>query len=179
MECNYTTITFKLRRIGCVTTQCTTWMIYFSLNYLTDRLLCPRLCAWFVGRFLRATNSLWPSDVVWGRRSWSTLFQATARCLVASSHYLTQLWLNVSEVFWHPSEKNFKTVYPAVVAYKGRWHITSLSFFNQNKPTSFYVEISSMTIMVLYVFNFTDCLDSLYPKYGVNTKLYVALLVLI
>ena len=30
-------------------------------------------------------NSLWPSDVIWRRRSWSILVQVTAYCLVAPS----------------------------------------------------------------------------------------------
>ena len=37
-------------------------------------------------------NSLWPSDTIWGHRSWSTLAQAMACCLTAPSHYLNQYW---------------------------------------------------------------------------------------
>ena len=49
-------------------------------------------------------NSLGPSDVIWRCRSWSTLVQAMACCLTATSHYLNQCWLIISKVLWHSSE---------------------------------------------------------------------------
>ena len=45
------------------------------------------------------TNSLWPADGIWKHRSWSTLAQVMASCLMTPSHYLN---LNVelsSKVF--------------------------------------------------------------------------------
>ena len=46
-------------------------------------------------------NSLWPSDVIWRWRSWSTLGQIMACCLTAPSHYLNQCSLTISMVQWH------------------------------------------------------------------------------
>ena len=45
-------------------------------------------------------NSLWPSDMIWWQRSGSTLVQVMVCCLTASSHYLNQCWLIVSEILW-------------------------------------------------------------------------------
>ena len=52
-------------------------------------------------------NSMWPSDVLWHHRTWSTLVQVMTCCLTAPSHYLTQLWLTITDVFWHSPESNF------------------------------------------------------------------------
>ena len=46
-------------------------------------------------------NSLWPCDAIWHHRSWSTLVQVIACCLMAPSHYLNQCGLIISEVSWH------------------------------------------------------------------------------
>ena len=46
-------------------------------------------------------NSLWPSDAIWRHKSGSPLAQVMACCLMASSHYLNQYWLIISEVLWH------------------------------------------------------------------------------
>ena len=46
-------------------------------------------------------NSLWPSDAIWRYRAESTLAQVMACCLTASSHYLKQCWLIITEVQWH------------------------------------------------------------------------------
>ena len=45
-------------------------------------------------------NSLWPSDIKWRRRSWSTLAQ-----VMACWHYLNQCWVIISEVFRPPPEQ--------------------------------------------------------------------------
>ena len=52
-------------------------------------------------------NSLWPSDVFRCHRTWSTLVQVMAWCLMAQSHYLNQCWLIISEILWHSSKGNF------------------------------------------------------------------------
>ena len=49
-------------------------------------------------------KSLGPSDIIWHWRSWSTLFQVIACCLMAPCHYLNQCWLIISKVLWHSSE---------------------------------------------------------------------------
>ena len=46
-------------------------------------------------------NSLWPSDAIQRRRSWSTSSQVMACCLTAPNHYLNQCWLINSKVQWH------------------------------------------------------------------------------
>ena len=51
-------------------------------------------------------NSLGPCDAIWQCRSVSTLAQAMACCLTASSHYLNQCWLIISKVPWHSYEGN-------------------------------------------------------------------------
>ena len=50
-------------------------------------------------------NSLWPSDLIY-LRSWSTLIQVMAYCLIAPSHYLNQCWLTIKEILWHPFHGN-------------------------------------------------------------------------
>ena len=68
----------------------------------------PRLCNWLSLRHLVPwINSLWPSDAIWCQRSWSTLVQVMACCLMAPSHYLNQCWLYITEVLWQSSEGNF------------------------------------------------------------------------
>ena len=52
----------------------------------------------------KAVNSLGPSDAIWWCRSWSTLVQVIACCLMAQSHYLNQCWLIINKVLWHSSE---------------------------------------------------------------------------
>ena len=41
---------------------------------------------------------------IWRWRSWSTLVQVMACCLMAPSHYLNQCWLIINKVLWHSSE---------------------------------------------------------------------------
>ena len=43
----------------------------------------------------------------WKHRSLSTLAQAMAWCPTASSHYLNQCWLLISEFLWQSSQSNF------------------------------------------------------------------------
>ena len=50
---------------------------------------------------------LWPCDTIWYLRSWSTLVQVLACCLLAPSHYLSQCWLIMKGVHWHSPERNF------------------------------------------------------------------------
>ena len=45
----------------------------------------------------QCVNSLWPNDAIWRHRSWSTLAQVMACCLMAPSHYLNQCWLIVNK----------------------------------------------------------------------------------
>ena len=45
-------------------------------------------------------NSLWPSDTIWPHRSWSTLAQVMACCLMAPSYYLNQCWLIIITDQW-------------------------------------------------------------------------------
>ena len=49
-------------------------------------------------------NSLGLNDIIWWHRSWSTLAQVIACCLMAPSHYLNQCLLIIEIVLWHSSE---------------------------------------------------------------------------
>ena len=62
-------------------------------------------------------NSLWLSDAVRPHRSWSTLAQVMACCLMAISHYLNQCWLLTSEVLLHSSESDFMANAQATMLY--------------------------------------------------------------
>ena len=46
------------------------------------------------------------SDVIWQRRSGSTLAQAMACCRTTPSHYLNQFWLLITDVLCYSSESN-------------------------------------------------------------------------
>ena len=43
-------------------------------------------------------NSLWPSDAMHRRRSWSILVHVMAYCLAAPRHYLNQCWLIINGI---------------------------------------------------------------------------------
>ena len=49
--------------------------------------------------------SLWLSDALWWCRSGSTLAQVMAWCRQATSHYLNQCWLIISEILLHLPEQ--------------------------------------------------------------------------
>ena len=49
-------------------------------------------------------NSLWPGDAIWWHGTRLTLDQVMACCLIATSHYLNQCWLIISEDPWHSSQ---------------------------------------------------------------------------
>ena len=46
-------------------------------------------------------NWLLPSDTIWHHRTWSTLVQVMACCLMAPSHYLNQCWLITNGSLWY------------------------------------------------------------------------------
>ena len=48
-------------------------------------------------------KSLHHIATIWWHKSWSTLAQVMAWCLMAPSHYLNQCWL---EDYWYPSQGN-------------------------------------------------------------------------
>ena len=51
--------------------------------------------------------SLRPSDTIWQHRSSSTLVQVMGCCCQATTHYLNQCWLIVSDIQWQSPEGNF------------------------------------------------------------------------
>ena len=84
------------------------------------------------------SDSLWPSDVIWRQGSRLTLAQVMAYCLTASSHYLNQCWLMISEVLWHSPDSNFThRKYFRYLSWKWVWNwlIWDCSRFPQG-PTS-------------------------------------------
>ena len=52
-------------------------------------------------------NSLRPNDTTWLHRTWSTLVQVMAWCLMAPNHYLNQYWLIINEILLCSPEGNF------------------------------------------------------------------------
>ena len=75
----------------------------------TQGLHCGYHCCWWPGDTRirgMVLNSLWPSDTIWHHRSWSTLAQVIAWCLMAPSNYLNQCWLLISEVLRFSPESN-------------------------------------------------------------------------
>ena len=52
-------------------------------------------------------NTLWPSDTIWWPKPESSLAQVMACCRMATSHYLNQCWLFISEILWNSPEGNF------------------------------------------------------------------------
>ena len=53
------------------------------------------LWVWRIWSAQNEFNKLWPSGAIWCQRSWSTLVQVMAWCLMAPSHYLNQFWLPI------------------------------------------------------------------------------------
>ena len=52
------------------------------------------------------TSWLWPGDAILCHRTWSTLVQVMASCLMAPSHYLKQYWLTISMILWFSFHDN-------------------------------------------------------------------------
>ena len=67
----------------------------------------------------------WPvnTDAIWQYRSWLTLVQVMAWCLMAPSPYLNQSWLVTSNVLCHSPEGNF-TRNAQYTINKMHWNIT-------------------------------------------------------
>ena len=53
-------------------------------------------------------DSLWLNNTIWWHKSWPTLAQIMARCLITPFQYLNQCQLLINKVLWHLSESNFK-----------------------------------------------------------------------
>ena len=53
----------------------------------------------------KSFNSQWPSNAICWHRSWSTLAQVMACCMMAPSHYLNQCWLIIKAVVWYSPEQ--------------------------------------------------------------------------
>ena len=68
--------------------------------------------------FYASFNSLWPCDAIWRQRSWSTLVQVMACCLMAPSHCLNQCWL--CQIFQGPTRK-WRVQISEVVSSSPQW----------------------------------------------------------
>ena len=78
---------------------------------------CPKFKSLILFKIhLAHINLLWLNHTMWHHRTWSTLVQVMACCLIAPNHYLNQCWLLNSEVSWQSPEGNFagnsKDAYP-------------------------------------------------------------------
>ena len=74
------------------------WPASFSFLYKgsNSRTLIPPLH--YVFAFEVTVNSLRPGDAMWCNRTWSTLVQVMAWCLMAPSHYLNQCRLIIKYI---------------------------------------------------------------------------------
>ena len=75
-----------------------------------------RLYASWLKKGLLAINSLKPGGAIWCHRSWSTLVQVMACCLMAPSHHLNQCWLIIKGFcgiyLWSVSQVVIKILIP-------------------------------------------------------------------
>ena len=69
---------------------------------------------------MQLINSLWHTETIWLHRTGSTLDQLMAYCLTATSHYMKQCWLLISEVLWLSPDDNF-TVSSQASNYSVSW----------------------------------------------------------
>ena len=70
------------------------------------RIWCQSKLIMIVNPISLLFNSLWLSNAIRWHESGSTVAQVMACCLTAPSHYQTQRWLIISEIFWHSPEGN-------------------------------------------------------------------------
>ena len=78
-----------------------------QLQWVEGRLVwCQSKLIMIVNLISLLFNSLWPSYAIRWHESRSTVAQVMACCLTAPSHYQTQRWLIISEIFWHSPEGN-------------------------------------------------------------------------
>ena len=126
-------------------------LISMSYTYAHTHKVCDNL-QWTMAEILRclcvkevtqweAISSLWPSDAIWRHRTWSTLVQVMACCLMAPTHYLNQCWLIISEDPWHLPEGNFRGKY---------WrHILKLCLWNpsQSVKSGLYYIVKESSVM--------------------------------
>ena len=111
--------------------------------------------------FRAIINSLWPSDVTWHQRSWSTLVQVMACCLTAPSHYLNQCWFLISDILWHlPSRVRFprmnwnEIIFKIILATDGRWFSCELSL--KWRPLDLTVDKSTLVQVIAWCYQVTS-----------------------
>ena len=121
----YNIVTSSL--IGCVHTQNDPWilqflclcffnLLYFSCLFFYMYISVSSLVTWTMEWPVQISSIPWllmpwllwsgrlqidlflPSDTIWQQRSWSTLAQVMAWCLMTPSHYLNKCWLTISKV---------------------------------------------------------------------------------
>ena len=88
---------------------------------------------------LQCVNSLWPSNVIWWHRSWSTVAAAMACCHQAPSHYLNQCWLLISEDLWHSPERPVPQQVPQVLFWRMSLNILLLKLLPHLPGTNQYL----------------------------------------
>ena len=93
--------------------------LYHSLTHLNGLHgpHCPR----------KAVYSLWPSEAIWRQGSWPTLAQVMACCLMAPSHYLTNVdWSSIRSSDIHMRAILQKKLQPPIIKFSLK--ITYLKF---------------------------------------------------
>ena len=105
-------ITYPFPNFNGVTVEVPEWISNFIPYFIMDVITNP-CWGWSVSMLIKGDtgrsiqiNPLWPSDVIWRQGYRSTLAQVMACCLTATSHYLSQCWLMISEVLWHSPDSN-------------------------------------------------------------------------
>ena len=95
-------------------------------------------------QWINKFNSLVPGDTIWWHRTWSTLVQVMACCLMILSHYLNQCWQIISKVQWQSLEDNILHDIPHPSITKIELNITYLKVHSNvpavNELNSYLIE---------------------------------------
>ena len=80
---------------------------HFDWGHSTGNLACNFIIGLLLINYIRQDlvpiiiNSLWDSDAIRSRRSWSTLVEIMVCFLTAPNHYLNQSWLTINGTIFH------------------------------------------------------------------------------
>ena len=115
---------------------------------------------------------MWHSVAIWHHRTGSTLVQVMSCCLMATSHYLIQYWLVISEVLWHSPGSIFTFIGHAVILYSNyendTFHIIVISPSCQWVNGVFCIMYVSWVHITVAADVLGPCLNikTIFPKYG-------------
>ena len=106
-------------------------------------------------------DSLWPSDAIWQHRTDSTLVHGMACCLMAPSHYLTNVDLSVGSNDNHPRAINQSTRDTSVINSWISFEITSLNFIQITRANELthWGWVTHICIRKLTIIGSSNCLS--------------------